>query len=151
MAEIRKTATIDAPADQVFAIIDDALNFPKYVPNVSEVVDLKRSGRAVGDSYRVIYKVLGLTFDEKFTTTSSERPTRITADFVGRMVGTFRWNLEPLGSQTRLSVDIEYTMPAGMLGKAVDSLLLERVNEKSIEGMLENLGRLAAKTEVATS
>jgi hypothetical protein len=31
----------------------------------------------------------------------------------------------------------------GAIGKAVDSLVLERTNEKSIEGMLENLRRLA--------
>jgi len=51
----------------VFAIVDDPANFPKYVPNVHDVVDVRRSDGRIGDSFRVIYKVLGVTFDEKFT------------------------------------------------------------------------------------
>jgi ribosome-associated toxin RatA of RatAB toxin-antitoxin module len=145
MAEIHKTTIIETPVEELFTIIDNAENFPRYVPNVSAVADVKRSDQRMGDSFRVTYKVLGVTFDEKFTTTDYQRPHRLAATFEGGMSGTFRWTLEPLGPKTKLSVEIEYGMPGGALGKAVDSLLLERVNEKSIDGMLENLGRLAAK------
>jgi uncharacterized membrane protein len=145
MAEIHKTSTIQAPAEEVFTIIENPENFPRYVRNVSAVVDVKRSDQRVGDSFRVIYKVVGLTFDETFTTTDYQRPIRLAAHFEGGMSGTFRWTPEPLGPQTKLSVDIEYGMSGGALGKAVDALLLERVNEKSIDGMLQNLSRLAAK------
>ena len=142
MAEIHKTVTIDAPADKVFDIVDDPENYPKYVPNVSRVVDVRRSDKRIGDSFRVIYKVLGTTFDEQFTTTDYQRPTRITSAFEGGMTGTFSWAFEPLGAQTKATVDIDYRVAGGAIGKAVDSLVLERTNEKSIEGMLENLRRL---------
>jgi len=145
MAEIHRDITIDADADEVFAIIDHPQNFPRYVPNVSEVVDIRLNDQHVGDSYRVIYKVLGATFDEKFSVTEWARPNRLVAKFEGGMSGTFRWTLDDLGGQTRVSIDIEYSMPGGALGKAIDALLLERVNEKSMEGMLENLSRLARK------
>ncbi|HEV2027924.1 MAG TPA: hypothetical protein VGS16_05245 [Candidatus Dormibacteraeota bacterium] len=39
-------------------------------------------------------------------------------------------------------------MAGGAIGKAVDSLVLVRTNEKSIEGMLENLRRLAVEAGV---
>jgi hypothetical protein len=39
----------------------------------------------------------------------------------------------------------EYRLAGGALGKAVDVLMLERTNEKSIDGMLENLRRMAVK------
>ena len=145
MAEIHKTVTIDAPAEKVFDIVDDPENYPKYVPNVSRVVDVRRSDKRIGDSFRVIYKVLGTTFDEQFTTTDYQRPTRISSAFEGGMTGTFRWAFEPLGAQTKATVDIDYRVPGGAIGKAVDSLVLERTNEKSIEGMLENLRRLAVE------
>ncbi|HEV2027925.1 MAG TPA: SRPBCC family protein [Candidatus Dormibacteraeota bacterium] len=87
---MHKTGTIDAPAEKVFDIVDDPENCPKYVPNVSQVVDVRRSDRRMGDSFRVIYKVLGTTFDEKFTTTDYRRPTRISSAFEGGMTGTFR-------------------------------------------------------------
>ncbi len=143
MAEIHKTVTIDAPADKVFEIVDNPENFPRYVPNVSQVVDVRLSDRRVGDTFRVIYKVLGVTFDEKFTTTDYQRPDRITSTFEGGMTGTFRWSFEPQAGQTKLSVDIDYRVAGGAIGKAVDALLLERTNEKSIDEMLQNLRRIA--------
>ncbi len=143
MAEIHKTVTIDASVEKVFDIVDDPENFPKYVPNVSQVVDVRRTDSRIGDSFRVIYKVLGTTFDEKFTTTDYQRPTRISSAFNGGMTGTFRWAFEAVGAQTKATVDIDYRVAGGAIGKAVDSLVLERTNEKSIGGMLENLRALA--------
>lgn len=151
MTEIHKSTKIDAPIEEVFAIIDDPENLPRYVPNVNEVVDVKRRDDGVGDSYRVIYKVLGVTFDETFTTSERSRPNRLVAKFEGGMSGTFRWSLDASSGQTDLSIDIDYAMPGGALGKAVDALLLERVNEKSMEGMLENLSRLASKAAASIS
>lgn len=145
MSEIHKTITIDSPVEAVFEIVDDPQNFPKYVPNVNQVADVRLTERRVGDSFRVIYKVLALTFDEKFTTTEHQRPNRITSRFEGGMSGTYRWAFEPIGAKTKVNVDIDYSVAGGALGKAVDSLMLERTNEKTIEGMLENLRRLAEK------
>lgn len=145
MAEIKKSLTIDATANEVFDIVEDPSKLATFVPNVSEVVDIQRTERRVGDTFRVIYKVLGLTFDEKFTTTEYDRPTYITSTFKGGMNGTFRWTLEPLGPQCKVSVDIHYDVAGGALGKAVDAVMLERTNAKSIEGMLDNLRRLVVK------
>ena len=151
MAEIHKTLTINAPAGKLFEIVDDPENFPRYVPNVSQVLDVHRSEHRVGDTFRVVYKVLGLTFEEKFTTTEYQPQSRIVASFEGGMSGTFDWRLEPRGAQTKVTVDIAYRLAGGAVGKAVDVLLLERTNEKSIEGMLQNLGRMAVSAAPTSS
>ncbi len=145
MAEIRKSLTIDATAGELFDIVEDPSKLPKFVPNVSEVVDIQRTDRRVGDTFRVIYKVLGLTFDEQFTTTEYDRPTYLTAAFKGGMNGTFRWSFEPHGTQCKVNVDIHYDVAGGALGKAVDAVMLERTNAKAIEGMLDNLRRMVVK------
>jgi ribosome-associated toxin RatA of RatAB toxin-antitoxin module len=151
MAEIHKSATVAAPVEKVFEIVDDPANFPKYVPNVHDVVDVRRSAGRIGDSFRVIYKVLGVTFDEKFTVTESDRNSRITSTFSGGMTGTFAWKFEPQGEESKINVDIDYQLAGGPLGKAVDSLMLQRVNEKTIADMLQNLGRVAAEERSAVS
>ena len=145
MAEIKKSVTIDATANEVFDIVEDPSNFTKFVPNVSEVVDIHPTERRIGDTFRVIYKVLGITFDEKFTTTEYDRPTYLTSAFKGGMNGTFRWSFEPRGRQCQVTVEIHYDVAGGALGKAVDAVMLERTNAKSIEGMLENLRRLVVR------
>jgi len=151
MAEIHKSTTVAAPVEKVFEIVDDPANFPRYVPNVHEVADVRRSDGRMGDSFRVIYKVLGVTFDEKFTVTDYERPNRIKSTFSGGMTGTFAWTFEPHGAGSKVNVDIDYQLAGGPLGKAIDSLMLQRVNEKTIEDTLQNLGRLAAEVRSAVS
>ena len=151
MAEIHKSTTVAAPVDKVFEIVDDPANFPKYVPNVYDVVDVRRSDGRIGDSFRVIYKVLGVTFDEKFTVTDYERPKRIKSTFSGGMTGTFAWTFEPQGEGSKINVDIDYQLAGGPLGKALDSLMLERVNEKTIEDTLKNLTRIVTEERSAVS
>ena len=151
MAEIHKNTTVGEPVEKVFEIVDNPANFPKYVPNVRDVVDVRRSDGRIGDSFRVIYKVLGVTFDETFTVTDYERPNRIKSTFAGGMTGTFAWTFEPQGEGTKINVDVEYQLAGGPLGKAVDTLMLERVNEKTIEDTLKNLGRVAAEERSAVS
>ena len=146
MSEIKKSLTIDATAEELFDIVEDPSKLAQYVPNVSEVVDIHRTADRVGDTFRVIYKVLGLTFDEKFTTTEYSRPSDITSAFKGGMNGTFRWSFEPQGRSCRVAVEIKYDVAGGALGKAVDAVMLERTNAKSIEGMLDNLRRMAVQT-----
>ena len=151
MAEIHKSATVAAPVDKLFEIVDDPANFPRYVPNVHDVVDFRRSAERIGDSFRVIYRVLGVTFDEKFTVTVYEPGHRIASTFSGGMTGTFGWNFEPQGDETRVKVDIDYQLAGGPVGKAVDGLMLHRVNEKTIEDMIQNLARIATGERATVS
>ena len=151
MAEIHKSTTVAELVEKVFEIVDDPANFPKYMPNVNDVVDVRRSGGRIGDSFRVIYKVLGVTFDEKFTVTDYERPKRIKSTFSGGMTGTFAWTFEPQGEGTKINVDVDYQLAGGPLGKAVDRVVLERVNEKTIDDTLKNLARVAAEERSAVS
>ncbi len=151
MAEIHKSATIDAPIERAFEIVEDPNNFPKYVPNVYDVVDVRRSDGRVGDSFRVIYKVLGVTFDEKFTVTDYQRPNRIKTTFTGGMNGTFTWTFERQREGSKINIDVDYQLAGGPLGKAVDTLMLQRTNEKTIEDTLKNLGKVATEERTAAS
>jgi ribosome-associated toxin RatA of RatAB toxin-antitoxin module len=145
MSEIHKSVTIDASAEKVYALVDNPERFSEFVPNVERVVDIKRSEGRVGDSFRVIYKVMGITFDEKFTVTEHQPPRKAGSRFEGGMKGTFDWSFEPQGQQTKTSVVIRYELAGGVLGKAVDALVLERTNAKTIEDMLQNMSRILTR------
>jgi carbon monoxide dehydrogenase subunit G len=149
MSEIHKTTTFDSPVAKVFELVDNPENIPKYIPNVERVADVKRTDGRIGDTFRVIYKVLGMTFDEKFTVTGYEPKRKLVSNFDGGMKGTFSWTFEPQGSQTECSLDIEYQVGGGVLGKAADALLLERSNEKNMDQSLENLRRVLAREKVS--
>jgi carbon monoxide dehydrogenase subunit G len=149
MSEIHKTVTFDAPVEKVFELVDNPDNIPNYIPNVERVADVKRSDGRIGDTFRVIYKVLGISFDEKFTVTGYEPRRKLVSKFDGGMKGTFSWTFEPQGAQTECSLDIEYQVGGGILGKAADALVLERTNEKNMDESLENIRRVLAREKVS--
>ena len=151
MAEIHKSVTIDAAAARVFDLLDDPSGIPSYTPNVERVEDVRQSDQRIGDTFRVIYKAVGMTFEEKFTITEHTRPTRLASRFENGMKGTFLYQVAPQGEQTTLTVDVHYELPGGPLGKAIDALLLERTNEKTIEKQLDNLRQMAIRPSMSTS
>jgi uncharacterized membrane protein len=124
---------------------------PSYTPNVERVEDVRRTDQRVGDTFRVIYKAVGMTFKETFTITEHQRPTRLASSFENGMNGTFVYQVSPQGEQTALTVDVRYELPGGALGKAIDALLLERTNEKTIEKQLDNLRQMAVEASSSAS
>jgi uncharacterized membrane protein len=53
-----------------------------------------------------------------------------------------RQNATEAGDGSRVEIEIEYDLPGGVLGEAVDRLYAERRNERETEHPLENLRRL---------
>jgi carbon monoxide dehydrogenase subunit G len=62
------------------------------------------------------------------------------------MHGTWSWRLEPAGQSTYLTTAMEYEMAGGILGKAMNAVLVERMNEKNAERLLENLKLVSEAT-----
>lgn len=139
MPRIQKAATVNAPVDRVFQAIDDPEMMERYVPSVTKVSDVERTDARLGDTFRVTYEMLGIHFDQHFTYSEYDRPRKIAAGFTGAMTGTMRCQLEPLDTGTHVTLEIDYQMPGGVLGKAANRLVAERMNEQTAERMLENI------------
>jgi carbon monoxide dehydrogenase subunit G len=146
MATINKSIDIDAPAERVFEVLTDPKRLPEYAPGLVSVEDIRQTEQHIGDSFRVTYSVLGLHFPMSFTATEYEQPTKLTTRFEGGMKGTWTWRLSPRGTSTHLTTTMEYEMAGGALGKAMNAMLVERMNEKNAEQLLENLKLVSEAT-----
>ena len=139
MPVIRKSVEIDAPPDKVFVVLDDPERIQEYGVGVTRVSDFNQTPQRVGDTGRITYSAMGLRFPMKFTVTAYEQNARFEMSMEGGMTGTMNWELTPQGSGTALSLTIDYRMRGGILGKAMDALLVERMNDRNAQRMLENL------------
>ena len=139
MPKITKTVEVAAPMEKVFEMLDDPENFPVYVPNVTKVSNIRRSDKRLGDTFDVVYSMMGMDFNEKFTYSEYAKPKRLAARYEGRMTGSFGITLQPKGGKTIATLDVSYEVRPGPLGKIANKLLFERMNEKSAERMLENI------------
>ena len=112
----------------------------------------------MGNSFRVIYRVLGTPFKEEFRVIGFEPPRRHTPHrrfqiwqtFHGPVRGTFTWTLEAEGNQTYASIDAAYQLMGGVFGRVLDALLVERAVKKDVDQMLENMKRQLAGQTVLT-
>jgi carbon monoxide dehydrogenase subunit G len=150
--------TIETPVEKVLKFVEDPENLAKCAPMVERVEEVGRSGRRLGNSFRVIYRVLGIPLNEQFTVIGFEPPRRHTPHrrfqvwqtFQGPAMGTFTWTLEAEGSQTYASLDAAYQLKGGVFGRALDALLVERAVKRDVDQMLENMKRqLAGQTMLA--
>ena len=152
MSEIHKTVTVDAAVERVVEFLDNPQNIALFVPNVVRVCDVKRAGQPVGTTFRVIYGVLGVKFDVEILVSRFEVPRRSTPhrryqlwwSFRGLIHGSTVWTLEALDNQTEAGIDLQYQLMGGVVGRAVDWLVVERMNQKRVTQMLTNMKRALA-------
>jgi carbon monoxide dehydrogenase subunit G len=139
MPVVQKELMISAPAERIFGFVTDPGRLPEYAPGVASVSEIKQTSGHVGDSFKVAYSVLNLKFPMTFTTEAYREPAGIDLHMDGNMVGAWQWRLAQEGGATRVRVSIDYKLKLGLLGKAMNALLVERMNEKNTETMLANL------------
>jgi len=139
MTVIDHSIVINAPIEQVFDLLDDPTRLPEYVPGVNRVDEIRHTDQRIGDSFRAHYAVLGIAMPTTYTTSEYTKPQQITLQMDGALIGTFAIAVKPEGRATRVNLRIQYHIKGGLLGQAIDSLVVERLNEKNAEHFLENL------------
>ena len=142
MPVVQEAIPIQAPADHVFSVLQDPGRLPEYAPGVSGISEVRQSSGHVGDSFKVAFSVLNLKFPMTFTTEAYHEPGELHLQLDGTMVGAWRWRLAHQGDVTRVNVSIDYKLKLGLLGRAMNALLVERINDKNAEAMLANLKAL---------
>jgi carbon monoxide dehydrogenase subunit G len=143
MPVIEKTIEIHAAVDTVFAILDTPQRIPEYVPGITRVDGVQHTDGRVGDTFRVTYSVLGISFPLRFTLTAWARPQQIDTRVDGALAGSYNWSFMPHDSGMRLAIRSTYAIGGGPLGWVANALLIERMNEKNTERMLDNLKALS--------
>lgn len=140
MTRLEKTTTIYAPIEKVFEFVDGPENVARYAVGVSRVKEVSKTEKHVGDIMTLTYTALGKRFDEQFTYTEYNKPTLLVSKVTGQMAGTFHVALKQEASnQTLVTLKTDYEIVSSALGRALNRLLLERVNEKNLERTLGNI------------
>jgi len=139
MTTIKKSIVINASVEQVEAFLNDPQRLPEWYPGVTAIDPSPGYPVEVNSSCNITYKAGGVTMDSKFTTIDNVPLSKRTFKMDGMVIGTNRWDLSQEGSGTKVDLTIDYEMAGGGLGKIVDKLLVERMNEKNAATSLENL------------
>ena len=138
MHKIQKTIDIKAPVQRVYDFINQPENLPSVWPNMVSVSNVVAKTGGAHD-FDWIFKMAGMHFKghAKVEEAQSGKLARFRNE--GGIPSTFLWRFSGLdGSGTRLTVDVEYTIPTPVIGKIVEALAV-KINDRDFDTMLANL------------
>ena len=140
MTLIQKSVTINAPVENVLAILEDPERQSELNPNL-KLLSSRPSPLGFYDTTWE-YTMAGMKFSGESTVTAYEKGKHIVFESKGGIDSRWEWTINAAGSTTLVSLVLTYTMPGSFFGAALNKLVIEGQNEKDIERQLANLKRL---------
>ena len=148
MAAFRIQATVPAPLTEVWDLMVQADRMAEWNTELVEVLDVAGNTDRVGGGYRQVWKLFGRRIE-------SRHPWLVTAvepyrsrEFRGVLpigVGAVgRDRLEAVDGGTRVTVEIEYATPWGVVGRLMEPLthaLLRRTMARNARALTDLLRR----------
>ena len=138
MTKVERAITINAPVEKVFDYMTEATNLPEIWPSMVEVKDVKRTPEHIGTTFQWVYKMAGMRFEGSSTVIEYVANQREVTKSERGIPSTFVWTYQPEDGGTRLTVEVEYTIPVPLLGKLAEAFIAKQ-NEREAEVMLANL------------
>ncbi len=137
MAKLEKSVMIKAPVEKVFDFMADANNFPEIWPSMVEVRDVQRSA-AGGNKFNFTYKMAGMRIEGASEATEWIKNQRNVTESTKGIQSRFVWTYQPEAGGTKLTVQVEYTVPVPLLGKLAEAFIIKQ-NQNEMDAMLANL------------
>ncbi len=138
MTALEHGIMINASADIIEAIAIDGKRAPEWVPGVLRAEPDDVHPEPGGKLY-MVYKIPGVTIGFTSTIMELKHGRGLTERMDGVIRGIMRWEYLPENGGTWVKVKFDYEMIGGILGKALDRLLIKDMNRRSLKKILENL------------
>ncbi|HYM83771.1 MAG TPA: SRPBCC family protein [Candidatus Dormibacteraeota bacterium] len=99
-----------------------------------ELTPLRVTPELVGDEYDACYRLLGREFHGRFRIVDADPPRRLTTEAGGSGIRVwYVTRFSATAGGTLVSVDGDYELPDGVIGRIADRLHIERMIERDIE------------------
>jgi len=136
MAHWKNSIVISAPAERVFAYLDEPRSLPDWLPGMVEVRNV--IGTAAGQQYEWTYKMGGLLWRGQAIIVERV-PNRSTVhQNIGAIWAVCEFAVEPHEEGASLALDVEYSIPVPVLGKLAEHIVMAR-NDRELNLALENI------------
>lgn len=137
MRKAVKSITIKSPVEKIFDYISEPTNLPEIWPSLMEIKDVQRLPDG-NINNRWVYKMAGMRFEGTSEGVEHVANQRIVSKTKGGVESTQTWMFQPEGDETKVTLEIEYTIPIPLLGKLAEAIIV-KMNEHEGELLLSNL------------
>ena len=137
MAKVKASDTIEAEAEKIFEYVSDRSNLPEIWPSLVEVSEIKPLPNG-GCTNRWVYKMMGIRLEGTSEDTEYIKNQRIVNETKGGIDSTQTWLFQPESSGTKVTFEVEYSIPVPVLGKLAEAVIV-KMNENEGKAILGNL------------
>jgi len=137
MIKTGRSITINAPIKKIFDYLSEPTNQPEIWPSLMEIKDVQRlpDGKTKN---RWVYKMAGIRLEGTSEGVESVTNQRIVSKTKGGVESTQTWTFQPEAGGTKVTFEVEYTVPIPVLGKLAEAIIV-KMNEHEGEVILANL------------
>ncbi len=141
MSRIERSIEILRPPEEVFDALTDLDGLTHWAPTVVETRNAPGRPLQAGDTFEQTVRVAGVSLETDWTVIDVQRPDYVRYECKGRAGGSLNMTQRVLGSDggSRVELEIDYELPGGFVGEALNRLYVERRNEREAESTLQNL------------
>jgi uncharacterized membrane protein len=143
MSHVRMTAHFEAPIEQVFALAIDNRRLPEWNVNYDQAPEADGPVDKVGTHVHGTIKLLGQKMEGTGEVVEVDPPRLYRTEAIDadrKLAITYRFT--PAGGGTDAELVSDYEVPAGVFGKVVDKLFIERSVERDLRHSMENFKAL---------
>ena len=148
MSKFTRDVVVACPPSHVFGVLSNVERLPEF--SHLAVAIRNGPGRAieVGDRFEQAVKVLGIEFDTDWEVTEVVADTTIRVEGRSQHSGkaSLTQTVAPEGTGSRVTFEVDYDPPFGILGDIADKVVFERKNEEDAEHILARLKELCEGT-----
>ncbi|KKQ77383.1 MAG: Bacterio-opsin linked product [Parcubacteria group bacterium GW2011_GWA1_38_7] len=139
MSKVTSSILINKPIEQVFDFAASPINGPKFIPNLSENTNINPEESGVGQTFDWHFNMFGLSLNGKAKITEFKKPDKAVIETDGNNKTTWTYSFDKEGSGTKVTVEIDYELHEDILRKFVDKMVIDKMNQRSADQMMENL------------
>jgi len=144
VSQFVRDVVVSCQPEHVFGVLSEIERLPEFSPMTVAVRNGPGRALQVGDHFEQAIKVLGMEFDTNWEV------TEVVANHLIRAEGTSEHNgraslvqtIDAVGEGSRVTFEVDYDPPFGLLGEIADKVVFERRNEEQAEQILDRLKTL---------
>lgn len=140
MATAKALIVIRTPVSEVFDYTASAINGPAFIPNLNENTNIDPETPGVNQTFDWRFNMAGADLRGTAAGITFDKDRQVTLRTTGDVNATWDYVFEDLGDgTTRVTSEVVYDIPATIVEKIVNNKLLDRINQHTLEQMLDNL------------
>lgn len=141
MTRIERQIEIDRSPEEVFKVLTDLDQLPHWATTVVENHNTPEKPLETGNKFGQTVRLAGRNITTEWEVTDLQPGRNLAYRATGPQGSTLemKQTVHPRDGGSRVELEIDYELPGGVFGEAVDSIYLERRNNREAEQSLANL------------